>query len=168
MACLEIWNKTHKENRYLKRSLPLSSSDDKQMAGQEPKDMTIKTNKSAHDDRSFSGMYASQDLWRIPRNNLKKKISETSITGNKYLKIKTTWVKKQRLLVALKEQKIHQYWLHLHIKVSKTTKLVQMIRHVIPIHVKLVFIEAMMLVLKETWMQKIKIKKMMNTSTLRQ
>ena len=32
------------------RSLPLASSDDKKMAGQEPKNMTIKTNISAHDD----------------------------------------------------------------------------------------------------------------------
>ena len=53
------------------------------MSGQEPKDMTIKTIKSAHDDTNFSSMSASQDLGRIPRKNTKKKVSETSITGNK-------------------------------------------------------------------------------------
>ena len=44
------------------------------MAGQEPKYMMIKTNKLAHDERSCSSMSASQDLGRIPRNNLKKSI----------------------------------------------------------------------------------------------
>ena len=39
------------------------------ISGQEPKDMTIKTDKSAHDDRSYSSMSASQDLGRIPRKN---------------------------------------------------------------------------------------------------
>ena len=52
------------------------------MAVQEPKDMTTKTNKSAHDDKSYSSMSASQDIGRIPRKNKKKKVSETSITGN--------------------------------------------------------------------------------------
>ena len=65
------------------RSLPLASLDDKNMEEQEPKNMTIKTNKSEHDDRSYSGMSASQDGSRIPRKNKKKKLSETSITGNK-------------------------------------------------------------------------------------
>ena len=53
------------------------------MAGQEPKDMTIKTNKSTHDDKSCSSVSASQDVGRIPRKIIKKKVSETSITGNK-------------------------------------------------------------------------------------
>ena len=53
------------------------------MEEQEPKNMTIKTNKSEHDDRSYSGMSASQDGGRIPRKNKKKKLSETSIKGNK-------------------------------------------------------------------------------------
>ena len=65
-----------------KRSLLLASSYDKNIAGQEPKDITIKTNKSAHDDQSCSSMSASQDLGRIPRKK-NKKVSETSITGNK-------------------------------------------------------------------------------------
>ena len=53
------------------------------MAGQEPKDTTIKINKSAHYDQSCSSMSASQDLGHIPRKNKKKKVSETSITGSK-------------------------------------------------------------------------------------
>ena len=53
------------------------------MVGQKPKYMTIKTNKSAHDDEGCSSMSASQDIGRIPRKKRKKKVSETSITGNK-------------------------------------------------------------------------------------
>ena len=45
--------------------------------------MKIKTNKSAHDDQSCSTMTASLDGGRIPRKRKKKKLSETSITGNK-------------------------------------------------------------------------------------
>ena len=45
--------------------------------------MTIKTIKSAHDGKSCSSMSASQDIGRIPRKKQKKKVSETSITGNK-------------------------------------------------------------------------------------
>ena len=52
-------------------SLPLASSDDKKMAGKEPKDMTIKTSKSEHDDNMFSSMSVSQDIGRIPRKNKK-------------------------------------------------------------------------------------------------
>ena len=51
------------------------------MSGQETTNMTIKTNKSAHDDQSCSTMTASHDLGSILRKNLKKKVSETSITG---------------------------------------------------------------------------------------
>ena len=51
------------------------------MAGQEPKDTKIKTNRSAYDDKSCLSMYASQDIGHIPWK--KKKVSETSITGNK-------------------------------------------------------------------------------------
>ena len=53
------------------------------MAGLDPKDMTIKTNKSAHDDKSYSSMSASLDIGHITRKKQKKKLSETSITGNK-------------------------------------------------------------------------------------
>ena len=53
------------------------------MAGQEPKYMTNKTIKSAHDDKSFSSMSASQEIGHIPRTKQKKKVSETSITIDK-------------------------------------------------------------------------------------
>ena len=45
------------------------------MPGQKPKDTKIKKNESAHDDRSYSIMSASQDIDRIPRKNKKKKVS---------------------------------------------------------------------------------------------
>ena len=53
------------------------------MVGLYPKDMTIKTLKSAHDDKSYSSMSASLDTGHILRKKQKKKLSETSITGNK-------------------------------------------------------------------------------------
>ena len=46
--------------------------------------------------------------------------------------------------------------------------MVQMIRHMITIHMKLVFLEAMMIVYQETCMQKGGIQKMINTLTIRQ
>ena len=66
-----------------KRSLPLASSADKNMEEQEPTKITIKTNKSAHDDRSCLTMTVSLDGDHIPRKKKKKKLSENSITGNK-------------------------------------------------------------------------------------
>ena len=54
-----------------KISLPLASSDDKNTEEQEPTEMTIKTNKSAHDDRSCSTMTVSLDGDRIPRKKEK-------------------------------------------------------------------------------------------------
>ena len=53
------------------------------MAGKEPKDMTIKTIKSAHDGKSCLSVSASQDIGRITRKKQKKKVSRKSITGNK-------------------------------------------------------------------------------------
>ena len=53
------------------------------MAGLDPKDMTTKTLKSAHDDKIYSSMYASLDIGYIPKKKQKNKVSETSITGNK-------------------------------------------------------------------------------------
>ena len=53
------------------------------MEEQDPKNMTIKANKSAYDDRFYSGMSTSQDGGRITRKKKKKKLSETLITGNK-------------------------------------------------------------------------------------
>ena len=54
-----------------KRSSPLASSDDKNMEKQEPLVITIKTNKLARDDRSYSSMYVSLEEDRIPRKNKK-------------------------------------------------------------------------------------------------
>ena len=51
--------------------LPLSSSDYKHMEEQEPTNMTIKTNKSAHYDQSCSTITASLDGDRIPRKKEK-------------------------------------------------------------------------------------------------
>ena len=45
--------------------------------------MTIKTNKSAHDDQSCSTMTVSLDGDRILSKKKKKKLSETSVIGNK-------------------------------------------------------------------------------------
>ena len=53
------------------------------MEEQAPTNMAIKTNKSAHDDQSCSTMTASLYEGRIPRKKKIKKLSETSITGNK-------------------------------------------------------------------------------------
>ena len=66
-----------------KRSLPLASSDDKNMEEQEPTNMTIKNNKSAHDDQSCSNITESLDGGRIPKKKVKKKLSKNSITWNK-------------------------------------------------------------------------------------
>ena len=52
------------------------------MAEQDPKDMRIKIPKKTHDDKIYSSMSLSLDLGRIPRKKQKKKVSETSITGN--------------------------------------------------------------------------------------
>ena len=53
------------------------------MEEQEPTEMTIKINESARDYQSFSTMTVSLDGYRIPRKKKKKKLPETSITGNK-------------------------------------------------------------------------------------
>ena len=65
-----------------KISLPLSSSDDKKWQDYIQNTRTIKAIKSAHDDKSCSSMSSSQDIGRINRKK-KKKVPETSITGNK-------------------------------------------------------------------------------------
>ena len=65
-----------------KGSLPLASSDNKNMEEQEPTNMPIKANKPSHYDRSCSTMTASLDRDRIQRKKRKKRL-ETSITGNK-------------------------------------------------------------------------------------
>ena len=52
------------------------------MTEQDPKDMRIKIPKTTHDDKIYSNMSQSLDLGPIPRKKQKKKVSETSITGN--------------------------------------------------------------------------------------
>ena len=53
------------------------------MVGQKPKYMTIKTNKSAHDDEGCSSMSASQDIGRIPRKKRKRKYQKLQSQGIK-------------------------------------------------------------------------------------
>ena len=55
-----------------KISLPLASSDDKNMEEQEPTETTTKINKLAHDYRSCSTMTVSLDIDRISRKDKKK------------------------------------------------------------------------------------------------
>ena len=52
------------------------------MSEHDPKDMKRKKPKTTRDDKSFSSMSQSLDLGPIPRKK-KKKVSETSIKGNK-------------------------------------------------------------------------------------
>ena len=66
-----------------KRSLRLASSDDKNMEEQEPKNITIKTNKSAHDDQIYSSMSASQDGGRILRKKKKRNYQKLQSQGIK-------------------------------------------------------------------------------------
>ena len=53
------------------------------MAGQELKNMTIKTNKSAHDDRDYSSMSASQDGGLITRKKKKRNYKKLQSPGIK-------------------------------------------------------------------------------------
>ena len=53
------------------------------MAELDPKDIRIKIPKTTHDDKGCLIMSQSLDLGPIPRKKQKKKVSETSITGNK-------------------------------------------------------------------------------------
>ena len=66
-----------------KRSVQLSSSDDKKLAGLDPKYMRNKITKSAHDDKSYMSISVSLDIGHIPRKKQKNKVSENSITVNK-------------------------------------------------------------------------------------
>ena len=69
--------------------------------------MTTKTNKLAHDDKICLSMSASQDLCRIPRKNKKKKLSETSITGNKIIQDQDNMSKEAKVGSSLEGTKIH-------------------------------------------------------------
>ena len=65
----------------------------------------IKTIKSAHDDKSCSSMSASQDIGRIPRKKQKKKVSETSITGNKITQDQDNMNKEAKVGSIIEEEK---------------------------------------------------------------
>ena len=52
--------------------IQFSISDDKKLAGLDPKDMRIKIFKSAHDDKSYWSMSVSLDIGHIPRKKQKK------------------------------------------------------------------------------------------------
>ena len=94
------------------------------------------------------------------------KLSETSIKGNKITQDPDKTIKETKVGGIIEGNKFHQYLLHLHMKIGKTTKVVQMIRHVIPIHVKLVILQAILIFVQETWMKSIKIKNMKITLNL--
>ena len=66
-----------------KISLTLASSDDKNMEEQEPIEMTIKTNKLAHDDRSCSTMTVSLDGDHTPRKKKKRNYQKLQSQGIK-------------------------------------------------------------------------------------
>ena len=66
-----------------KRSLPLASSDDKNMEKQEPKVIMIKTNKLARDDQSFSNVSVSIDRYPIQRKKRKEKYQKLQSQGIK-------------------------------------------------------------------------------------
>ena len=116
--------------------------------------MRIKISKTAHDDKSYLIMYQSLDLGRITRKKQKSKVSETSITGNKVTQDPDDTNKEAKVGNSIEGTKQKSVCVTPHpsvltpppYKISKTTKVVQMIRHMIHIHVKLVFLEAMMLV----------------------
>ena len=66
-----------------KISLPLASSDDKNMEEQEPTETTTKINKLAHDYRSCSTMTASLYRGRIPRKKKKRNYQKLQSQGIK-------------------------------------------------------------------------------------
>ena len=66
-----------------KRSLSLAISDDKNVEKQEPKVITIKTNKLARDNRNFSGVSVSIDGDRILRKNKKRNYQKLQSQGTK-------------------------------------------------------------------------------------
>ena len=53
-------------------------------------------------------MSASQDLGRIPRKNKKRKVSETSITGNKITQDQDNLSKEAKVGSIIEGKKIHQ------------------------------------------------------------
>ena len=78
------------------------------MEEQEPKKMTTKTDKSAHDDRSCSTMTASLYRGRIMRKK-KKTLSETSTTGNKITQDQDNIIEEAKVGSSIEGKKFHQY-----------------------------------------------------------
>ena len=65
----------------------------------------IKTIKSAHDDKMCQNFSASQDKGRITRKKQKKKVSETSITGNKITQDQDNTNKEAKVGSIIEEEK---------------------------------------------------------------
>ena len=89
-----------------KISISSASSDDKNMEKQEPKVIMIKTNKLARDDQSFSSVYVSIEVDRIPREKKEEKLSETSIAGNKITQDLYNMSKEAKMGSSIDETKI--------------------------------------------------------------
>ena len=103
-----------------------------------------------------------------PEGKKEKKLSETSTTGNKITQDQDNISKEAKVGISIEGTKIPSILTPPPYKNGKTTKVVHMIRHVIPIQVKQVFLkEAIMIVMQETWMKNIKTKKTKNTLNLR-
>ena len=88
-----------------KRSVQLSSSDDKKLAGLDPKYMRIKILKSAHYDKSYPRLSASLYIGHIPRKKQKKKVSKTSITGNKVTRDQNYTNKEAKVVSSIEGEK---------------------------------------------------------------
>ena len=129
-------------------------SNDKKLAEQDPEDMRIKIPRITQDDKSYSSMYQSLDLCHIPRKKQKNKVSENSITGNKVIQDTDDTNKEAKVGGRIEVTTQTSVCVTPHpsgltpppYKKIKITKVVQMIRHMIPIHMKVVFLEAMMLI----------------------
>ena len=98
-----------------------------------------------------------------PEEGEKKKLSETSITGNKITQDQGNISKEAKVGSSIEGGKNPSILTPLPYKIRKTTWVVQMIRHMIPIHVKQVILQTSMIVVQETWMKNIKMNKMKNT-----
>ena len=118
------------------------------MAGLDPKYMRIKIPKTAHEDKSYPSMSVSLDLGCIPSKKQTKNVSETSITGNKVTQDPDDTNKEAKVGISIWGTKQTSVCVTQHpsgltptsYKNNKAKKLVQMIRHMIPIRVKLVFL----------------------------
>ena len=71
--------------------------------------MRIKILKSDHDDKNYLSMSASLDIGHIPRKKQKKKVSETSITGNKVTQDQDNTNKEAKVGSSIEGKKRHQY-----------------------------------------------------------